>query len=481
MNYFGKEKIFQPMQNLSDDVWKEFEQHYGENVSREEIIQHVYGGQPLNEIFSHIEFKSEENDIENTIAKITLKSAIDSQPDLVLSRISMKQFLVSGLPDSKWLPWDGNDHWEDVNEQYRLELCHSEVSRWSIVFKKDNVINGGANILGDKNISYIELVNNCTTVTGFEFKIKIMDILYHGSFGYNGNLESIYSALSQKQAGSLARQLEPLDNDQGPSFFNAYFNPLDYDNSININLNKYRGSKKTGNIRKTEVNINRGDIDYKRWGDNAEYYHKPFTRKLIHSINGINNEYPPELYSEIECAQEIALPNFQPTGIYDLSDPQVKKNYSLLYQLTTCELIKYDNNLYDIQLINSNSKNLDQYGIKRIIIGNIFLDDIPVYPDYFTFNRFDFGSRDTTMDYDPNFSPTSESCPISHYAYILAGKKEPKDAIRYVCPEGFGVERIILSWEDITQKNLVIDIISFERILPVWQGVVCVNKKTNKR
>ena len=48
-----------------------------------------------------------------------------------------------------------------------------------------------------KEISRVELVNNCTTVTGFEIRIVYWGEIYHGSF----NIDSeVYKKLSQFQS-----------------------------------------------------------------------------------------------------------------------------------------------------------------------------------------------------------------------------------------------------------------------------------------
>ena len=84
---------------------------------------------------------------------------------------------------------------------------------------------------------------------------------------------------------------------------------------------------------------------------------------------------------------------------------------------------------------------------------------------------FSYGARDTKQVYNEDFVlPHEESDPV-HFGYLLAGaSRDPSHAEHYICPESFGIERAIFTWESKTE--LVVDLISFERILPVWQGKI---------
>ena len=184
--------------------FKEFVAHYrkvlGKELGFEEIVERIYQGKPLKQLYSHIEFTASKKQLKKTSADIRLYADKDGKvkEDLVIENVSLKQFLVAGLPYNQCGtlegcpvsgPWDGNGHWDEFHQQYRLELCHSEISRWSLFFmeenKKDKTKGVLANdlkenqISGHENISRIELVNNCTTTKGFEFRVRYKGELYH--------------------------------------------------------------------------------------------------------------------------------------------------------------------------------------------------------------------------------------------------------------------------------------------------------------
>lgn len=492
--YKAKVPLFQPMEEIyssNPSRWKIFQDHYGKDASKEEIIDKVYGGLSLQQLFSHLQIESDDTDLKELRATIRLIPVDTSLNPLVIKSLSLKQFLVAGLPASDLLPWNGQDNWDKLDSQYRLELCHSEVCRWSIFIKRDGKLLSDANLEHHEPFSDIELVNNCTTVDGFEFRVKRDGITYHGSFGSKPEgkqeLLNIYQRLSQWQAGSLAYQRRELIDGSGSNFFDYYFNPipllgdkLDSKLEFNINLEKYR----TNVVGEStyQVQINRGEIDYKRWGESSEYFQKPLKRRLVINVkdkDGNDSSDPPKLYEEIATAQEILLPNFQNTGIYDIAAPKQEVFYRWLYEFNQCLLRRLSDNRVEIELRRAGTEG--KYELRRFIFGNIDLDKIPVYSEgFWTLHRFGYGARDTSMNYDADFVPPSETSQISHYAYQLGGEGDSSDSFNYICPEGFGVERAIFSWEDFSKTRLVIDLISFERILPVWQGIVDFSQPTPK-
>ncbi|MEM7391431.1 MAG: hypothetical protein AAF492_03705, partial [Verrucomicrobiota bacterium] len=400
--------------------------------------------------------------------------ASDRETPLRLLDVSLKQFLVCGLPNRTWLPWNGTNQWDIFDPQYRLELCHSEISRWSIIFKQSGKVQGDANIEGGDGFTDIELVNNCTTVKGFEFKVRRDGRLFHGSFGKDGLLEPVYQKLSEWQAGSRARQEEELDDD-GRTFWTIYGNPLDPSKNIEIHFDRYRQVDTSAEARELSLAVEEGPIDYARWGVTSEYFQKPQVRRLIHSIvDSAGTETlrpePPETYLEIKEATSISFPQFTESGVYDLSDRQSKprKHYAPLYAMDQCIVRTLIDGRKELDLRIS-SPGTD-YGLRRIVMGNLDLDALPIYPETFTFHRFGYGARDTVSTYDPDYVPASDVLPVAHYAYLLGGDGAPDEATTYIIPENYGVERLVLSWDDYHRTVLTVDIIGFERILPIWQG-----------
>ena len=483
----AKVPFFQPMDiiyKLETERWEKFQEHYGADVSKQTIINNVYGGYPLTNLFSYFQLETNEDTLRELRAKLTLIPTHSNLKPLIINNLSLKQFLVAGLPSRDLLPWDGKDNWDKLDPQYRLELCHAEVCRWSILIKKEGVILSDVLLENHEEFSDIELVNNCTTTDGFEFKLVYKGSQYHGSFGSKGTekkeLLYLYRRFAQWQAGSLGYQRKDLTDDRPKrNFFSYYFNPipLDQDNKLdqtyefNISLERYRSSILEEVFYRVEINYD--DIDYERWGTSSEYFQKPQKRRLVKEIvneNGTSSIVPPTKYSEIQTARKISFPNFQNTGIYDLSDPQEKIYFRWLYEFDTCILRRLSDGRVELELRRSGTEG--EYQLRRFVFGNILLEEIPVYPDFWTLHRFGYGARNTVMDYDDKFVPPSDTSIASHYAYQLGGEGSADEAFNYICPEGFGVERAIFAWEDSSREQLVIDLISFERILPLWQGKV---------
>ena len=483
--YRATEPFFQPMEEIyGTPRWDTFQDHYGADATKQQIIDNVYGGAALDSLFSDFQLETNERDLENLAATLRLLSTDQKSPSLTLENVSLRQFLIAGLPSIDYLPWNGRDNWDALDPQYRLELCHSEVCRWSIFLKRHGTVADGIVAHGHERFSDIELVNNCTTTDGFEFRVVRDGQTYHGSFGAKRNqLEYLYRRLSQWQAGSVAHQSRSIEG-AGPSFFGYYFNPIPTNSSgqldpefrRDIDLNRYRESIVSETI--LPIIINRGIIDYERWGPDAEYNTKPNTRRLLAAFNGVNAPNPPATYAEIETSSSIAFPNFQHTGIYDLSHLVTKTTLPSLYGLNECVLRRLADSRVEIELRRNGVAG--QYDLRRIVVGNIDLNEIPVYPSFWTLHRFGYGARDTVMNYNEAFRPPSEPLEISHYGYQLGGEGTPDSATNYICPEGFGVERAILSWSCSARSQLVVDLISFERILPLWQGTIDIGSTSDQ-
>ena len=487
------EPIFQPLDEITSRDWAKFRDHYGDCnppiADDNDIRSFCYGGEPLTDLYSHFHFEDTDEPARTTT--IRLKAA-NGGADLVIRNLSMKQFLVTchrGQGFDRWL--DGRDHWKDLTITQRLELCHSELSRWSIVLK-DDAASGftSPDIEGGDHYSKIELVNNCTTTKGFEFKVRKIEDgkTYHGSFGREDNLKETYERLSRYQSGSLAKQDEKLN----PSFWGrkASFNMLfhywrlgSYDLAVrkapDIDTDNYRYANPSGRpIAAQEVTSNLGRIEYESWGV-SEYHEKPKKRKLMVARkprNGALTKDIPETYRDIRDAEYIEYPNFDPTGVYNISRTVKQQNYRWLYEIDTCFAQKLGNgDLYEFELRRARSAGPAGRQLRRIIVGNVALSDIKRAGerDPFTFFKFGYGARPATMRYDPNFVPAGEQQGPVPYAYLLAGKaRQTSTARTYVHPEGFGVERLILSWKDPSRKILEVDIMGFERILPIWKGEV---------
>lgn len=487
------EPLFDPITNLSDKALKSFAEHYQveESEARETARKNCYGGVDILKHFKGVSLSPHDGSYLERKADIKILAQKGSiYKDIEIIGISLKQFLVSGYPPNLALPTDGEDYWDQLDPQYRLELCHSEICRWSLILKKGDNLIGGIKVKGHDPFSDIEIVNNCTNTEGFEVKLKPHDEKeLHGSFGKDGNLEEAYSALSQVQAGSLAKQNALLKGGVlglGLRFFGFPIRHSLYDMfakqrevtlsqslswSMDIDLTRYGYTSADAEWQDATVVVDEGKIDYDRWGEGSEYYQKPKVRKLVLSYQDGEQIYKqtPTFFSDIKKAQYISLPNFETTGIYNIDNPQFKIHYGKLYSLKHCQWYQKTDGRYDLELIRDIFN--DGWDFRRIIFGNLPLDTIsPGNP--FTLHRLDVGPRDTIQLYDDDFVPPGESPNLPAFSYILGGEGNIQDSIRYILPESFGLERAIF---EVEADFLVITLISFERILPVWRGRIDIN------
>jgi len=517
----AQSKIFIP--TLSMSAFKaHYDAIYGQDVlSETQIREKVYGGKKLTELYSHVELLKAKKVSKQKLkqhkqwADIRLIATPESgRPDLVLKGVSIRQFLIAGLPyiqcgTSEGCPhsgeWDGENYWFDLHPQYRLELCHSEISRWSLFFKENGELAEGISdrqVTGDEDVTRMELVNNCTTSRGFEFRITVEtdggEDVYHGSFGDDGLLDTIYREFSQLQAGSLAEHKKNLTRDnQHPSFgfglddiysnFGGWngMDPMPStdegqgapENTITIQLSRYMRSRSFTRATSAcpELRLDFGAIKYDRWGG-GEYYEKPKVRNLMIAIEpavGESPKEPPITYQQVYDAKEIKLPDFPPHGIYNIAAPKPKRAYGRLAELSRCTATVLDSRWLWLELHRISGEG--NFEFRRIVFGNLDVTKIPTYKasdpknSFWTMHRFGYGARDTKQVYNEKFVlPHEENAPV-HFGYLLAGtSRDPSHADYYICPESFGVERAIFTWE--SKNVLVVDLISFERILPVWQG-----------
>ncbi|MEL6637146.1 MAG: hypothetical protein AAFR05_10385 [Bacteroidota bacterium] len=459
----------------------------------------LYGGKALSDIFER--FELEIVDPAERIVNIRLIGR-DPRRTLHIRGMSLRQLLVEstlGYVDSVN---PGHYRWEDLDPQQRLEICQSELSRWSVVIKSlrgeqawnKRRVGPGIELINADWCESIEVTNNCTTSTGFELKIKVYNPAgtldqYHGSFIIP---QLPYQQLSRIQAGAWARQgfAANWEGHSGKDADHALLHPRQYPSPehnptfgmvywekrfsarerIRINLQRYRDLDGRSRLQEYKIRINKGKIDYQRWGTEAEYYTKPHRRRLV--INPKRERHPidpPKRYGEILRKKEGAfkLPVFRSDGLYDVLHPEAKvqKNYPTLKKLTRATLRRTRVGKYELQLLNKKPR--AQKELHRIVIGNLDLDQIPHYPNFFTLHRFAFCPRNTTALYDPDWRPCSESHDKKSALYAAVLAAGPDDDAIYIQPESWGIERAILSREG---EDLVVDLISYERIVPVWQG-----------
>ncbi|WP_299489999.1 hypothetical protein [Acaryochloris sp. IP29b_bin.137] len=492
---------YPPPKYISDEDDARFlRSHFGTSITDEQIFENIYGGRPLEKLYRSIDF--ENVDAANLTATIRLTESPKSLTDLVVESVSLRQFLVAGkhlrnwyksVDPSKWINddniWeDGENHWDDFEDsQYQLELCHSEVRRWSIFFRRGGDDLGGAVIRADSSITQIELINNCTLENAFEFRIIYNGSTYHGSFGRLSG--DAYEKLSRYQAGSVGEQFLPFADGIhsfgfGPGTIYTDFyewgpenTDLSADDTLTISLDRYRSIDDSASSASVPFQIELGEIDYQRWGQQSEYYQKPIVRRLFFgyvSGDGVFSKTPPLTYASIRDAREVILPNFGTDGVYNLTKKGLlsKRGYSWLYDFDSCTIRTLESGKHEVEFLRSNYPT--EFQLRRLVFGNIDLhyagsdSEVPQYPRSLTIHRIGYDPRPTTLNYDPDFRPNVAPDAAGRYAFLLAGSIISGSS-SYVTPESFGVERLILSRDYCDPSILVVDAISFERILPVWQ------------
>ncbi len=469
-----KTKLFIPKQLIEKK--EEILNYYKNEIPFEEARAYIYGGTDLTKIIEYISF--EIIDLKNLTIRLRLYNRDNTIT--TIQKMSFRQLTIESSNNFRENP---KKSWEELTTQEKVEVCQHELSRWSLILKSE--FSNSLEIENGESFDYIELINNCTTSEGFEIKVHSNTIKYHASFEMPPD---VYNLLCQEQAGSEARQgwfvdwngTDPTKPDQNHGLINTSYPNINNNPAfsqiyweseyhmrdvVKIDLAKYRIVTKT--ITNGLIDINLGTINYNRWtpalGPNNEYIQKSKVRKLIVAHDKAEYLDPPLTYSEIlSGSYKFRLPLFLENGIYDVTSPKEKKHYSILQNLTTYEINFLNTGKYEIVLYN-NSANAKE--LQKLVVGNIDLDTIPTYPEIQTIDRFCFAPRKTTSEYDKSWCPPSiKEKNNTTYAFLLTSGNN------YIQPESWGIERMILSKEN--NEMLTIDLISYERILPIWQGTI---------
>lgn len=474
-------------QNHKDSI----EQYYHNALNWREALNNVYGGHPLTDIVRNIEVI-----IEDPLDRIITFRLHSIYGVAELSGMSLRQLLVessyrygdhAGRDISNW----EKDGWPELSAQERVEICQNELSRWSLVVIDRQQKEWPRGIPGEINarncgwIEYLEIVNNCTTSRGFELKLRVEGDLFHGSFLMP---KEPYRLLCQVQSGawawqgwiertpinntfpSLINPLKPPHRDN-PSFSMVYSSGYNALQKLRIDLDVYRDLV-PGSEKEYPVTLNRGRIDYTRWGKDKEYFTKPFKRKLVVALEDRHAALPPLNYQEILAPEHtigaFRLPKFGEDGLYDVLDPDYKEKYPVLRGIDRMVISETTQGLSEIRLVVGTPT--APTSLYQIVIGNLDLDSTVLRNDFLTIDRFCFNPRPTTSRYDHNWRPAAELHGAEKkaiYAFVLGAKLDGESV--FIQPESWGIERAILKRDG---NRLTVDLISYERIVPVWQGWV---------
>lgn len=491
------EQIFYPPWGFTKPQWDKIKAYYAADSHRNhelEIVHAIYGGLALpahyNRLEAHIAGQTSDRRVH-----LTLHHKDDPQKTVHLKDVNFNQWLI----ESSRLPDPGSPKgWAGLDPQTRIEICQNELARWSVKLKTregQDQWNGqrtapGLDISGDRECDEIELINNCTTSWGFEIKVWVNGAMYHGSVKIP---QQVYRTLCREQAGAWARQgwFDPNDQEGrecgllGDGVNNSFrFSAGIYgsehhaDPRITIDLNRYRSLSNAHPPSRHDIKPDNGKIDYRRWGDDKEYVEKPFARHLVMDADATAKTpgqfvSPPDTYAEVQShAPRFKLPDFKPNGVYTVYEPTSKAHYAQLADLTTAVIHRTEQNLDEVIL--ERSSPCHPLELHRIVLGNLDLATIREKGKFFTLDRFCFNPRPTSDLYCPKWKPAVERYGHARqtpYGFLLA---QPPDQGQnrgvFIQPESWGVERAVLSFEGSGRNVLVIDLISFERIVPVWQG-----------
>lgn len=498
--------IKQPYDDWSAAKKKEIVEYYPCEISWEKAITHLYGGKALSGFVTKL--KIDTTDTFNRIVTITLYSTFG---ETQICNLSFKQLLVESSyrygdrANNHIGDWQ-NDGWTKINYQQRLEICQNELSRWSVVIidvNKKEWPNGIPDSIKVKNGSWIqrlEIINNCTTSKGFELKIRFEDEDYHGSFQIP---QKVYRTLCEVQAGAWASQgwgypnndsYSPEEGTPGllssekkpdkinnPTFDHIYNSHENANENVLIDLEEYR-MMVLGSAKEFTPVVNRGEINYKRWGGKKEeYFQKPKVRGLVTDLKKIKSIDPPITYGQVINPESkngiFRLPKFGEDGLYNVREPVPKNKY---HQLNLVEKVVIIQSTYkglveiEIRFAISEYKT----DLHKIIIGNINLESNEITNNFLTIDRFCFNPRKTVSHYNDEWLPAAEkfgSEKKAVYAFLLGAERSYENKYGsfkghvFIQPESWGLERAILKREG---DLLTIDLISYERIVPVWQGTI---------
>lgn len=487
--------LFDPFDNVSDKDWRRLAQYFRIQpgaYSRKQAREFLYAGDPFVP-GGCVEL----GPLDDSPLRATLEVRV-KEGGFFFEDMNLRQLLVVSSRPEKIDASEPTD-WCDVDPQTRLEVCQNDLSRWSVTLKSHTPVPewDGARtpqgLRGHEWCDAIELVNNCTTSQGFELKVWTQGRLLHGSFAFD---PQIYRLLCRRQAGTWAHQgwegepnsglLDPgaaVDEHKNPSFAQVYHAEQKAHASVRLDLGRYRRLVDQRDLWEGEIHRTTGPVQYRRWVDTAEYFDKPFVRHLVMDRNASREDSrayidPPALYEDVQAeSPSFKLPQCQASGIYNPLEPVEKKFYSQLADLTRAEIRCTSSKLHELTLVRPCAQELD---LHRIVIGNLDLRKVPGYPRSLVIDRFCYAPRPTSMLYDDTWRPPAHEeagdSPSAMYACLLAqGGDWDENSGTFLQPESWGVERAILSRTP-GGRHLVIDLMSFEHIVPVWQGYIDLNE-----
>ena len=151
-------EIYQPWNEIREEERQRARQYYGgaDKTSDDQIVEWIYNDDPLADRFKKVELQ--EIDYAERELNFVLRGA-KGKSDLTLVGISFRQLLVessgSGSVGSRW---------EGISPQRRLEICQSELARWSVIFRRADYPEV---FKGAKDVTQVELINNWTSTRSF--------------------------------------------------------------------------------------------------------------------------------------------------------------------------------------------------------------------------------------------------------------------------------------------------------------------------
>ncbi|MEM6455643.1 MAG: hypothetical protein AAF772_11155, partial [Acidobacteriota bacterium] len=166
----------------------------------------------------------------------------------------------------------------------------------------------------------------------------------------------------------------------------------------------------------------------------------------------------------LEAPVELAI--YADRGFYDPNNPKVF-DYSWLTGLDQVDLGIIDNRVGDtyaeITLGGADSP-------YRFTIGNVdlaLLDEQRLYSVPFGFNTYPLSRRHTprqsTISYDQDLLPAE----LKQYFLMTDAQSG-----NWVNNQVYGFDRVYLGWDSIDRDVIVISLISYERIIPVWMAKI---------
>lgn len=348
------------------------------------------------------------------------------------------------------------------------EILEEEFNRFGYTFRKEHkefnvelAENANSREIDAQKRAYrCQVVNNCLAATKWEFSLiteDYSDFKERLKNKENLNQNKILSHTWFYMDDELYYQLLAYKNER----FTREMSTIKYDALSSKSENVFIDFKSLRHPIKYRAKTTVEEFGYQTARkieplDNEQFYKKNFNLVL----SDTTKNYQTILEDEIQTTQ------FKDEGFYNETTP---KKFSLSW-------MKYLDSVY-VDVVNVNGTEAyvqitltGQYSPYNITLGNVDLalvDEQKLLGFLYGFNTYPksrrYNPKQSTIAYDPDLLPREREPYL-----LLTDKKTGK----WVNNQYKGIEKIFLTYESLERENLMIYVLSYERIIPVWMSKV---------